>query len=111
MQEAQEEERRRAQEARKGERRSGSTIKAQNMIIKEQIWFNWMASEIVFQPLHPESGALLHNERAIAVPEEPILHLELYWRDVTGDMRLLWNVLVHVILKEVAGDIRGCDST
>ena len=51
------------------------------------------------QPLHPGTGALLHNERAIAGPEEPTLHLEFYQRDVTGDMRLLLNILVDVISK------------
>ena len=31
----------------------------------------FVTNEIVFQPLHPETGALLHNERTIAVLDEP----------------------------------------
>ena len=36
------------------------------------IWINRVASEFVFQPLHRDTGALLHDERVIAVREEPI---------------------------------------
>merc|ERR1711916_348573 len=39
------------------------TIKANNKIVKERIWINRVASEIVFQPLHPDTGAPLHEER------------------------------------------------
>ena len=36
-------------------------IKAKNTIMKERIWIKRVASEIVFQPLHPDTGALLHS--------------------------------------------------
>ena len=42
----------------------------QNTIMKERIWFDRVASEIVFQPFHPITGASLHSERVIAVREE-----------------------------------------
>ena len=44
------------------------------------------------QPLHPGTGALLHNKRVIAVPGEPTLHLELYLRDVTEGARPVLEV-------------------
>ena len=31
-------------------------------------------------PLHPDSGPAVHEERVIAIREEPNLHLELYLR-------------------------------
>ena len=43
-----------------------------NTIVKERIWVNHVASEIVFQALH--LGAGLHGERVTAVPEEPNFH-------------------------------------
>ena len=33
------------------------TINANNKIVKERIWINRVASEIVFQLLHPDTGA------------------------------------------------------
>ena len=57
-----------------GQQFSRST--AQNKIMKERIWLDRIANEIVFQPLHPETGAPLHDEHVIAVQEEPSLHLE-----------------------------------
>ena len=59
------------------------TIKANNMIVKERIWMNRVASEILFQPLHPDTGAPSHDECVIAVREEPTSHLEFHQRDVT----------------------------
>ena len=56
-----------------------STTTAQNTTIKECIWFDRDANEIVFQPLHPATGALLRNERATAVREEPAPRPELYY--------------------------------
>jgi hypothetical protein len=75
------------------------TIKANNKIMKERIWINRVASEIVFQPLHPDTGAPLHEERVIAVREEPNLHLEFYQRDVTDGMRSPWKLPVDVVSK------------
>ena len=54
------------------------TIRGQKAIMKERIWFDRVASEIVFQPLHPGTGASLHSERVIAVREEADLHLEFF---------------------------------
>merc|ERR1712136_735327 len=62
-------------------------------------WINRVASEIVFQPLHPDTGAPVHEERVIAVREEPNLHLEFYQRDVTDGMRSPWNLPVDVVSK------------
>ena len=39
--------------------------------MKEHFWFNLVANEIVLHPLHLGTGALLHNERVVAVREEP----------------------------------------
>ena len=69
------------------------------MIMKEQIRFNWAPSEIVFQLMHPATGAPLHNERVVAVPEEFILPLEIHMRDVTDGMQSLCKVPVDVVSK------------
>ena len=50
---------------------------------EERTWTNRVACEIVFQPLHPDASALVHE----TVLEEPKLHFELYQRDVTDGMR------------------------
>ena len=73
------------------------TIKANNKIMKERIWMNRVASEIVFRPLHPDTGAPSHDERVVAVREEPNLHLEFYQRDVTDGMRTPWKLPVDVV--------------
>ena len=41
-------------------------INAKNTIMKERIWIDRVASEIVFLLWHPGSGALLHEECVIA---------------------------------------------
>ena len=50
------------------------TIKPNNTIVKERIWVNRVASESVFQALHPGAGNQLHDERVSAVREEPDFH-------------------------------------
>ena len=45
---------------------SSSSNKAMNKIVKERIWFNLVANEIVLHPLYLWTGALLHNERVVA---------------------------------------------
>ena len=45
------------------------TIKFDNTIVKERIWVNRVASEIVLQALHP--GIQLRDERVTAVREQP----------------------------------------
>ena len=40
------------------------TIKAKNTNVKGRIWINLVASEFVFQPLHPDTSALLHSRGA-----------------------------------------------
>ena len=46
------------------------TIKPNNTIVKERIWVNRVASEVVLQALHPGAGNLLHDERVAAVRNE-----------------------------------------
>ena len=53
------------------------------------VWINRVASKIVFQPLEPDTGAPLHQERVIAVRQESNVHFEVYLRNVTGGMRTL----------------------
>ena len=60
---------------RKENATSTTTFKAQNMIMKERIWFDRVADEIAFQPLHPVIGALLHSEH---VQGDANLHLQFY---------------------------------
>ena len=60
---------------RQQEQRGSTTSKA---IMKEHSWPNRVAIEIVFQLLRPEPGVSLHDDRIVAVPEEPTLHLESY---------------------------------
>ena len=45
-----------------------------NTIVKERIGVNRVASEIVFQALHPGTANQLHDERVTAVREEPDFH-------------------------------------
>ena len=66
---------------------SSKTTKAKNTLVKERLWTNRVASEIVFQSLHPDTGAPLHEERVTAVREEPNVHLEFYLQGVTDGMR------------------------
>ena len=47
-----------------------------NVSDEERIWINRVASEIVFQALHPDTGTPLYEERKSARREEPNLHLE-----------------------------------
>ena len=54
------------------------TIKAINTIMKERIWINRAASEIVFRPMLSDTGAPLHEERVITVRKEPNLQLEFF---------------------------------
>ena len=51
-------------------------------VIKVQFWINRVASNIVFQPLDPDTGAPLHEERAIAVRQELNVLFEFYLRNV-----------------------------
>ena len=59
----------------------------------ERTWINRVTSEIVFQPLHPDACALVHEERVMTVLKEPNLHFELHWRDITDGMRSPCNFL------------------
>ena len=49
--------------------------------------------------LHPNTGAALHDERVIAVREEPNLHLEFYQRDVTAGIRSPWKLPPDAVSK------------
>ena len=44
-------------------------VRAINTTMKERIWMNRVASEIVFQALHPGTGNQLHDERVTEVRE------------------------------------------
>ena len=59
------------------------TIKAINTIMTKRIWISRVASEIVFQLVHSDTGAPLHGERVITVRKKPNVHSELYQRNVT----------------------------
>ena len=68
-------------------------IKGKNTIMKERIWINCVVSEIVFQPLHSDTDtSKLHDERIIAVREEPNLHIVFYQKDVRDEMRTPWQL-------------------
>ena len=69
------------------------TIKAINTIMTKRIWISRVGSEIVFQPVHYDTGAPLHEERVITVRKKTNLHLELYQRNVTGGRRTPDRVL------------------
>ena len=59
-----------------------------------------VAIEIVFQPLHPDSGAPLDEERVVCrFRRNRILHLEFYPRDVTDGVQLSWKTPVDVVSK------------
>ena len=53
-------------------------------LIKVQFWINRVASFIVFQPMDPDTGAPLHEEREIAVRQELNVLFEFYLWNVTG---------------------------
>ena len=91
--------RREKEERQQQQRQQVSRSTAQNTIMKEQLWPNRVANAIVLQPLHPLTGASLHDEHATAVLVEPALHLELSQRDVTAGMRTLWKTPIDVISK------------
>ena len=54
---------------------------------EKRIWINFVASETVFQALHPDTGAPLYEERVTAVREESNLHFEDL-RDATDAVTL-----------------------
>ena len=72
-------------------------IKAKNTLMKERIWINRVASGFVFQSLHPDTDAPLHDECVIAVREELNLHLS-FQLDVTDGMRPPLNLLLLTAL-------------
>ena len=64
---------------------------------------------IVFQPRIQTLVLRLYDERVIAVRVELDMHFESYLRDVTGEMRSLWNLRYGV--EEFAdGDQRCAES-
>ena len=76
--------------------------------LREKLWTNRVASEIVFQFLHLDTGAPLHEERVTAVREKPNLHLEFYLQGVTDGMRSPWKLLVGGFEDSSGGDY-SCD--
>ena len=56
----------------------------------ERSWSKRVSCKIVFQPLHPDTGAPLHEERVITVREEAKLRPEFHLQDVTDGTRSPW---------------------
>ena len=56
-----------------------------------------MDSEIVFQPLYPDTGAPLFDDGVIAEREESNFHIEFHQRDVTDGTRSPWKVPVDAV--------------
>ena len=57
--------------------------------MKERIWINRVASDIVFQLLHPDTGALLHDGRVIA--SNSTSEILLVERDHPGNVLFSWS--------------------
>jgi hypothetical protein len=77
------------------------TLRSNNKTVRERIRIDRVASEIVYQPLQPDSGVPMDEERVIAVRSDPNLHLEYFQRFVTDGMRSLWALPVDVLSKSV----------
>ena len=50
-------------------------IKTYNTLMKERIWLDRVASEIVFQPFHLDSGTPLHDARVLQLERNRIYQL------------------------------------
>merc|ERR1712007_96253 len=72
------------------------TITATGKTVSERIILNPMLGEVVFCPVNTETGRLEHEERVIAVHDEPN-HLEFYQRDAVDGMRTPWTVPITVV--------------
>ena len=59
-----------------------------------------------FRRLHPDTGNQLHDDRVIAVREEPDFHGEFYLGDVTDGMPSLWKLPVDVVSESFQGLIQ-----
>ena len=68
-------------------------IKAKNTLMKERIWNSRVAQRACVSAVHPDTDSPLHDECAIAVREELILHLSLQ-PDVSDGMRPPLNLSV-----------------
>ena len=76
-------------------------IKGKNIIMKERIWINPVTSEVTLQPLEPDTDtSKLHDERIIAVREEPNLHIVFYQKDVPDEIRTPWKLPCRRGVKE-----------
>ena len=76
-------------------------IKTKNITMKERIWINPVTSEITSQPLEPDTDtSKLHDERTIAVREEPNLHIVFYQKNVLDEMRTPWKLPCRRGVKE-----------
>ena len=74
------------------------TIKPNHTIVKERIWVNRVASEIVCQALHPGIGNQLHDEGVTAVREESDFHAVHICEGYA---------LHHAILRSAGRDLSG----
>jgi len=73
------------------------TITATNTTVQEHIVINREANEMVYQPIHLETGVPQIEERVIAIKTDPHLHLEYYQRDLSDGMRSPWMVPESVL--------------
>jgi len=77
------------------------TIKATGKTVSERIMLKPSHGEVVFQPVNPDTGRLEHEERVIAVHDEPN-HLEFYQRDAMDGLRTPWTLPVTVVQSTAA---------
>ena len=80
-----------------------------NTLMKERIWIS-CDCEIVFQPLHPDTGAPFHEERVMAAREGQNLHFEFLQRNVADGMRSSCKIL-STWSQEFSGGDRSCSAT
>ena len=101
-----------AQQQQQQQQRSRSTTtNAKNMIMKEDIWSNRVATEIVSEDFQPATDASLHDERVTAVLKQRTLHLKFSQRDASAGMRPFWKVSIGVISKSCQEAFTLAEST
>ena len=64
-------------------------INAKNTLVKEGIWINRVAGQFVFQPLHRDTDAPLHDERITA--SKSTSEMSLMYRGHPGNSLFAWT--------------------